>query len=368
MSANGSASGSERTIGCPASLALPRVRRTTDYAHRGRGIHAFIRAVKAGVPVERALELVDDEYRDTCRNLQWERLGADLHDVRCEVAYALDPVARTARFLGVDIGRDYERFALGPNEVPGSLDIEGLRIDDVPVIIDTKTGWLDVTDAEENGQGLFFGCVQYLLTGATEVEFRINKVLASGRVLLDSSHTYSALDMDLYMDEYAQALAQSREARRVYLAGGTPDVNVGAWCRYCESMEACPAYTRLAMAMATDTAVLEARIAAMPLADAGQAWLKAKQIESMLDRVLSALKARARQEPLPTADGKVVRPIAFEREDLVVSAALELLRERGASEAEIAALYRSHVVEQIRETVDPKAPKAMRKTRRSRAA
>ena len=279
---NGSASATERTIACPASLALPKAHRSTVYAERGHDKHGYVRAVIAGVPAGTALAAVDAADRATCAAIEWPRLIGDLTDVRCEVAYALDPIARTARFLGVNVGRDYEQFNLGPNEIPGSLDIEGRRFDGVPVVRDLKTGYLEVTDAEENGQGLFFAAVMYLITGAPEVCFEIMKLKPSGEIFTESSATYGAFELNSFLDELEEALVDSRTARRVYLTGGTPDVSVGSWCRYCEAMESCPAYTRLARSMSSDVANLESRVESLTLAEAGVAWRKAKQIEAML--------------------------------------------------------------------------------------
>jgi hypothetical protein len=361
---NGSASATERTIACPASLALPKAHRSTAYSHRGHGIHGFVRAIIAGVPRDVALAAVDAADRATCAGIEWPKLIGDLAEVECEAAFALDPIARTARFLGVDVGRDYARFSLGPNEIPGTADIRGVRFDGVPVVRDLKTGYLEVTDAEDNGQGLFFAAVLYLMLGAPEVCFEIMKLKPSGEIVTDSTATYGAFELDSFLDALEEALVESRTARRVYLAGGTPDVTVGPWCRYCEAMESCPAYTRLARSMAADVADLESRVESLTLPEAGVAWRKAKQIEAMLGRVLEALKARARQDPLPIENGKIVKAISFERNDFDRAVALEMLRARGATDEDIRSLYRASMVEQVREVNDPGAGRHVKARKR----
>lgn len=361
---NGSASATERTLACPASLVLPRVRRERPGQKRGHGIHRYVSAVLSGVPVTRALELVDAEHWPLCKRVDWRELGADLVNVRSEVAYALDPVARTARMIGVDIGRQYGR--LGPNEIPGSDDIEGELPDGTPVVIDMKSGFLDVTDAEENGQGLFFGAVKHLMTGASEVEFRIAKLLPSGRVVPDVAR-YTAFEIDSFLDEYEVALARKLEASRVYLAGGVPNVNVGPYCRYCEGFESCPGQVKLARAMVTDASELDARVASLTLAESGVAWRKAKQVESLLDRVLDALKARAGQEPLPLGDGKEVRATGYDKSSFDREAALGLLQDKGATKEEIASLYRPVHIEQVRE-LNVRGVKPARKRTKPEAA
>lgn len=360
---NGSASASDRTIACPASLVLPRVRRSNEYSDRGHGIHHFVCAVLGGAPVETALTQVAEEHRETCRRIQWRQLGAELQSVRSECAYALDPFARTARFLGVDVGRGYDRFGLTADEVPGSLDIDGEEFDGTPNVIDLKTGYQDVPDAEDNGQGLFFGAVKYIITGSPRVRFRVCKLKPDGTVIETSSHVYTALELDSFLDEYETALTLARAARAIYKSGGVPDVSTGDHCRYCEAMEACPAYTSLARAMVASTEDLESRVATLTLSEAGQAWRKAKRIEAMLDRVLEALKDRARQEPLPTEDGKAVRPVTFERSSFDQHSALALLGALGATPQAIASLYRTTTVEQIKECNDQSTRRVPRRTK-----
>lgn len=365
---NGSASASDRTCACPASLALPRVCRTSEYAEAGHGKHRFVKDVLMGIPVDRALERVEPEHRETCQKLEWQRLGADLSEIRPEVSYALDPVARTARFLGIDIDRDYGRFDLGPDEIPGSLDIEGVRLDGMPVVLDLKSGYLSVADAEENGQGLFFGAVKHILLGAPEVEFRVARIAPSGTVRIESSATYTALDIDLYLDRYAEALERSREARRVYLAGGVPDVYDGPWCRFCEAAEACPSKVAFARAMVTTASDLVARVTSMPLAEVGEAFLKWDQVRGMVKVIGEALKARARLEHIPTTEGRVARLVEYAVPSFNQTKALDLLRELGATDEQIGALYGTNRVEKLMETKDPKAPRVRKVRKKDRAA
>lgn len=352
---NGSASATARTLGCQGSLVLARVGRTTGYAERGRGIHGFVCAVLSGTPIETALAAVEPEYRETCQFLEWRRLGGDLSNVRTEVSYALDPFARTARFLGLNVGRDYAQFNLGPDEIPGSLDIEGMRIDGIPVVQDLKTGYGDVEEAETNGQGLFFGSVLHILTGAPEVEFRVNRAHASGKVTIESSAIYTAWEIDTFLDALADALTLARAERRVYLAGGVPTVEVGPWCRYCPCFENCPAQAALAKAMLPEATSMEARVQTLTLPEAGRAWTLAKDIEGRVGRVLDALKLRAHQEPLPSRYGKEVRPIQFERSDFSREKAIELLGELGATPEQVGQLYVARTIEQVRECNDPNA-------------
>jgi hypothetical protein len=366
---NGSASGLERMAACPPSLVLPRAHRTTEDADRGSTIHGFVRSVLTGMPVVRALALVEDAAtRETCSRIDFRRLGGDLVDVRAEVAYAIDPIGRTAREIGVNVQREYARAAvdrgaaLTEHEVPGSDDIEGRTIvGNIPTVLDVKTGWESVTLCAENYQMRFFAAAKSLLTGADVVECRIAYVRPDGDVDIDSA-TFTAFDVDVFLDEIETALLRVRQARRVFVAEGRVDVTAGPHCRYCASMSACPEYTALARAMLSDVERIDAQVAALTPAEMGQAWRKAKQVETLLDRVLDAMKAQARQAAIPLPDGKMLRPVTFERKSFSTSAALDLLKAKGATESEIAGCYRAAMVEQIKETAAPGAGRARKRS------
>lgn len=370
---NGSASHTERTFACPASLVLPRVRRPSPDADRGHGGHRFVRAVLSGIPVEKALESVDESLRSLCRAIDWRKLGADLHDVRGEVSYALDVRARTARELGVDIGRDYAGAAsragapLGEWEVPGSDDIEGTRFDGVPVVLDMKFGFGDVTEPEDNGQGLYFGAARSILTGAPEVEFRLARVHTDGGITIQST-VYTRFEIDSYLDEYEEALERVRQTRRVYLARGAVSVAEGTHCNYCDAFDSCPGKQALARSMLGDIVDLHGRIQAMSLEDAGRAWVKAHdEIAPLLKIVIDALKERAGREPIPTRPGKVLREVQSGRRDFSDKAAIALLKQLGATDAQIETLYKTSRFPQVRETNDPNAA-APKKARGKKAA
>lgn len=352
---NGSASGLERAFECAASLVLPRVNRGSAYADRGTGGHGFVRSVLTGTPIANALEIVaDPELRETCARIDFRKLGGDLLDVRCEIAYALDPFARTARELGQNIGREYEAAAeragapLTPDEIPGSDDIEGMRPDGVGVVLDMKFGWDEVTPCAENAQLGFFAAARMLLGGVGVVEKRIAYVRPNGDVRLDSAE-FTRFDTDTFLDDVEAALLRVRRARRVYLAEGRVDVSAGAWCKYCDSMSYCPEYVSLARAMLPALEDVEPRIAMMSQVEKGTAWRQAKKIETLLGRVLDALKAHARQESYPTDDEHEVRVSSYMRSDFSTGAALGLLKSKGATEAEIAGCYTQVPVHSVKE-------------------
>jgi PD-(D/E)XK nuclease superfamily protein len=346
---NGSASAAARTLACPAWLAFPHVDHESEHAARGHVIHRYGKAVLSGTAPLQALAAVKDpETRATCAAIDWAKVGGDLRDVVCEAAYAVDVKARTARFIGVDIGRDYERNGpLGEWEVPGACDLVGNNPDGRPVVDDLKTGFLDVEPAAYNAQGLMLASAVHLHHGAAEVEFRISHLKASGKVWNDAA-VHTALDVDNFLDDYEAALVEAREAKHVYLAGGTPNVTEGEHCRYCPAANHCPAKARLVRAMLPELEGVDAALATATPEQAGAAWALAHdRIAPLLNRILDLLKERARRERLPLPDGRELRESLSARETLHAESILALARKYGATDEEVAECYHEATVRRI---------------------
>jgi hypothetical protein len=349
---NPTASGIERVHECAASHVLPGIATSSSYAKRGTEIAAFIRRVLGGMSREESAKLVTVEaWRATCVHLDFAKLVGDLSQVRGEMAYALDVETDAVRELGSNIGRGYP--ALSATEIGGTDDIEGMRIDDVPVVIDVKTGQ-PVTRCQDNPQIKFFARILQLRTGAAEVEGRIAYVREDGQIDRDC-YTFSAFELDSFGDELA-ALVDKVSSARAHLAnGGTLTVSSGDHCTYCPAMASCPRYTSLARTMVSDVEQISAQLEMMTPEQQGVAWEKARAIEKLLDVVVDGLKALAKQSPIPLANGKTVKPIDVARRSLVQESALSLLRTKGATAAEIDGCYASSTVVQVREVGGAKA-------------
>lgn len=363
---NGSASATDRTLACPAWLALPKVERpAAAVADRGHQAHGFIRNVLEGMAPAAALERVAQEHRRLCVLLDWRALGGDLVEIECESAYVIDVRARTARLLGFNVGRAYAKAAggkLGPWEVPGSLDIAG-RHRERPrtfVVIDTKTGFKDVTPAERNGQGLFFAAAILLSRDdVDEVEFRIARVKTTGDVWDRDRFTFTRLDVDLFLDELEAAIVRSRDARKLVVAGGTPDVAEGTWCDYCPAADHCPAKTRLVRAMLPELADIEARVGAMTIEQIGAAWeIAHDRVKPLLKRVEDALKERIHREGrVPLPDGQHdAKSIRYPQDRFSEKAAIALLEKLGATQAQIDACFTTGEVKKV-QTVNATKPR-----------
>lgn len=351
------ASGIDRMLACPASVVLPRAYRSTTYSEAGNAKHSYVRAVLAGSSVSDAIGAVDPEYRETCRRIDWEKLTGDLEPstIQSEVAYAIDVKRRTARFLGVNIARDYVGAAkrtgtpLNDDEVTGSLDIEGLRYSDgFAVIRDMKTGFMDVPKPATNGQSLFFAAVKQMM-GVSDVLSEIAKIKDDGSVWLDGQ-TLTSWETDPFLDALAEGLERARRAKRVYLAGGPLNVSEGPWCEWCSAFDACPAKNALVKSLLTTLDGYDlADLPHVAPADAGRAYVElTDRVLPVAERMVSVLRERAKFEALPVSDGKELREVAFDVDRLQTEALLELARAKGATDAEIADCYKSKPTRTIR--------------------
>lgn len=357
---NPTASALERVLACPSGQVLPAVHDTSEYAERGTQIARFTRSVIAGTSVDVALQAVREEWRDTCRHLEWRKLVGDLSEVRGEVAYAFDTASWETTELGVNIGRRYP--LLNPTQIAGSDDIEGVRMDGVPVVRDVKSGQ-EVTAAQDNPQVKFFALVRMLRTGASEVEAGLRYVREDGRVFADD-HVFTAFDLECFADELGEMVERVAAARQRMLSGERLDVSSGPHCRFCPALSACPKYTALAKSMLPELDTIAARIGAMSPEAQGRAWVKAKEIETLLDSVLGSLKAIAKQSAIPIVGGKLVKEIEFSRSDFSQKLAVDLLRIKGATDGEIAGVYIDSRVQQVRMVNDP----TVNRTRKRKAA
>lgn len=370
----GTASSLERLMNCPASGILPRVGTTSIHADRGTAIGRYVRRVVGGVLAADALAEVPEEWRGTCANLRWAKLTGGLERVRGEMAYAYNVDTGEVRELGTNLGRRYP--VLGDEWIGGTNDLEGAR-GAVEVVKDVKSGQ-PVTAAAENAQVLFHALVRREVTGAAVVQGEISYVRNDGDVRPDA-HVFGAFDLEHYGDRLRELRDEVMTARARYENDGeVPSVSSGPWCKYCPSKPACPRYTALARAI-TETAVelfgppfeqkltnearreaVKRRLAVLPPERQAAAWVKARDAEALLEDVTESLKVLAKDQPIKLPGGKELRPTTFQRSDFVQGRALDLLRQLGASDEQIDALYEEHDVTSVRELKDPDAPKLRR--------
>jgi hypothetical protein len=369
---NGSASGVRRTLACPPNVVLNHSRRNTDDATRGTSLHAYCAAVLTGTTPSDAAQRVPEEHRETASKIDFRKLGADLENIRCESAFAINPRTLTARFLGNNIGREYGRFSITKDEIAGSSDIDGTDpyYSGRPTVIDLKFGWNRVEPAADNPQLKTYAAALAWISGADEVCGRICYVNPSGNVLVDEA-VYDRFALDAFALELEAALDEIVIARRVLAGGGVPTVSPGDHCVNCPALDCCPAQVTLARAMVREVDALggglsdielRARIESLSIDQAGAAMKKGRYLEDLLERVMKALRVRAMQEALPSSPGKEYHKVSFPKETFSQNRALAMLRMKGASEGEVATLWNTTIVDQVREGNIPSAKRRRKPT------
>ena len=338
------ASSLERAIACPASVALPQIFSGGIDAERGSAIGKFARDVLAREPFEVALERVPrKDWRATCEALDWDALVGGLVNVRAEVAYGIVPGNDEARELGLNLGRRYPTLLV--DEFCGTNDLEGQE-DGLEVVGDIKSGQ-EVTACAVNPQMKFHALARHRRTGAKVVEGRLLYVRSDGRVTRDC-HRFTAYELDVFDDmlrELIGRIARARAAR----AEGTIEVSETRQCHFCPAYSACPSKVALARAMLGDLRTAASDAMPMTPEEAGAAWLMALEAEQLAKRVRKSLNGYARQEPLRTRPGKMVRETQSHTTQFAEGEALALLRTLGATQAQLDDLFVETLTHPVRE-------------------
>lgn len=349
-----SASALGRALECPASCVLPATQVHREDAIRGTSIHRFIRVVARGVPIEEAIKHVAPKWQSTCWQIDWSAIVGGLTEIRSENAFAIDADTQQVRFLGEDIGRDYS--SVTATEYPGSEDIGGIDWDGIPCTSDIKTGFMPVAECSENSQVKFFALRIHLETGADRVRGRILYVREDGSVRPDV-HVFTRIELEDFADELSDLIPRIEEARAQLAAGITPATSSGPWCRFCPAVSVCPSKTALARALGGDSDIVLRELRAMTPERQGEAYVKAKEIKRMIEMILDGFDDIARRSPFSSRPGKIVKEIAYDKQQFSNATAIELLHSLGATREQIDSCYRSTPVRQIRELNDKSAPK-----------
>lgn len=312
---------------CPAAGALDAVwAETTDDQRAGSERHRYIqRAREIGRAEALAAIPADAPWREQCEAIDVDAIPAGQH----ELAYAYDVETDTVRCLGPWIDRAYDA---GPTEVTGTLDLVSPPTAERGrwLVVDFK-GVEEVDAAAVNLQLGFYALCVAREHQLDEVDVAIVYLEPGGRMRWDTA-TLGMFDLEGIADR-VRGVARAVAAAR---AAGPHDYTTGYHCRRCPALVSCPAQTRAALALATDTADVSA-LARMSAEDAGRAWVKVKVLGELLDQVRAALSARAEVAGgLPLPDGERLVPVPQTRRALVLDKALPVLRERFGEQADAA--------------------------------
>lgn len=330
------ASGIYRAKKCPPSVVLSSVSSSNEYAERGTEFHKYLERCVYLKP-EQAAEAISEEYREICLKLPLDVIWKSTKQREPEMAYAVNFQARTARFIGRSIGRNYGE--LGEWEVAGSADLISRRdMDENFQVSDYKTG--DAPGPRGNMQLMFFAAALYLLYGVHEVEGRIVYIDPDTAKVNVEKATYGTIDLEDFIDDLVLTIEAIKKAERRFLETGTVSVNKGKWCDWCPGMTTCPAYAGLVRNLVPDMLDVHSRLSALTPEQRGIAWLQYREAEGLVKEIGSSLKAIAANEPIPIGEDKVVLPVKTRKTSLDGKAAFELAEKYGASKEELADCYR----------------------------
>lgn len=317
-------------MACLGSQVFPRVQVTSADNASGNVVHGYLAAAKTMGKGAALAAIDDDEMRAKCDAIDLESIpaGAD-----SELTVAWDPDTDTGRILGSNLGRDYT--AAMPGEFVGTADLVG-RVADAVEGGDFKTG-LQVKKARDSWQARALSLFSARAIGAESARFTMLYLGHDGRWYPDKAE-FDAMDLSTFADEL-RALKQRIGAVRAAFAatGALPALHVGPHCRYCPSVPFCPAQGALAKAMVSDLSVIDQGIAALTDDEAGRAWEMLRMAEKLVERIKEGLQERARVQPIPLPDGKVLQEVPWSSTKIDGKVALRVLKEEGGDDLVFAA-------------------------------
>lgn len=310
-----SASGAGAAILCPTRLALPQVRTTTEAAERGNYLHEFARLVTVNPACrEAALLEIPEQFRHTASGMNLDAALDGLTVIGCERAYALDVKARTVRFIGENIGRNYERDQpLGRYEVPYTMDVEALIQlggHSVPAELDFKSGQ-SIGDPAEHWQRRICASGLMLFRDTATAISRVAYIWEDGRIVPDGTE-FSIIDVEDFCDTLVATIDAVHEARAMLAEGRMPTIYPSdEACAYCPAMLYCPQFTNFAKAMLGKLQAVEKgpELSSLSLEELGAVWTMAKTAEKIVENLLPNLKKIAEEKPLPVGPDHEIRPL-----------------------------------------------------------
>lgn len=311
-----SASAVGATIACPTRLAFPGARTTGEAANRGNALHTFIRLVALNPECrEAALKDVPEEWQATARGINVAGALDGLRIVGYERAYALNVKTREVRFIGEDIGRDYngalKRQGLPPlsrYEVPFTMDVE-FFYQETPGEIDWKSGQ-NIGDPALHWQRRICASGLMFYHGTASAISRVGYIWTDGHIEPDGCE-FNLLDAEDFCDEVVKTIDAIWEARLLFANGIMPTVYPSDdACAYCPAMNSCPYWTNFAKSMMGRLEAIEKGPELSTLTDEekGKVWEDLKKAEKIIELSLKGLKKAAEIAPFPVGDKFEVRP------------------------------------------------------------
>lgn len=280
-----SASAVPRALACPASMVLPQQDYRTTYAESGTDRHA---------EMEDAAERGDlDSLPDAVRKLI--RPGDQM---ATEITFAYDVATGEGRHLS-------DRRDARPFEMTGTIDLliaGNGRI----VVVDYKS-FEAVAEAEINAQLATYALMVARTYGYRTVTVTIVYLVANRR---PSIFELEAMDLDAHAARLRGLHVEVARVARLHAAGESVPTTTGTHCKYCPAFLACPAQKVLLTEVSSGVVALRVE-STMPLADdraAADAYVTLVQLKTLTQRLTAAVYARAQENPIPLANGKLFGP------------------------------------------------------------
>lgn len=284
-----SASALTRLIRCPGSAAIPQSRTASVWSDQGTANHERREEqILAGDFSE-----FPEEIRDAL---------ADHDDTQSEVAVAYDVATGHGRILGTGLRRQYHLVVppLAPYEVPGTIDMIAMDAARTrALVIDFKlwqeVDWIQLT---------FYALAVARAWNLNEVTIAL-LYEGTGRVRWKR---LDAIDLDAFAAEHLAELHQRVAAEQAKVARNVlPDTNEGPWCKHCPAQHACPGKVALARRVILgDEANTLALLKPLDAANAAMLYDRIKAARAALATLEKAVYARAAEDPIPLANGKVL--------------------------------------------------------------
>lgn len=276
---------------CLASLTLRNDGRTTEEAEGGTTNHSYMESLALRYTKGETLDPAEDPVRVPL----FLRCVGDGVVVGVERTYALHVKTGAVRHLGDRLNRQYDAAGRKDDEVVCTVDLVVRLSGGMLRIIDWKSRER-VTDVLENWQMRIgtMGATGCEDMGAAEDAEMILGYLDDGEMdtCTVDYMTVSAWWSDLFA-------LRDRLARH----SDTHQIHEGSWCKYCPAMVSCPAKTQLALAMIGELNVA-GQISELSDEQCGRVWEKARSAKDIVERVIDAVKERARTSPVPLPNGK----------------------------------------------------------------
>lgn len=245
-----------------------------------------------------------------------------------EEALAWNPAKDTARVLGVDIDRKYAEHGATPQDIPGTCDVVSVEPDLVRVF-EFGTGW----DVSHKTEQLRLQCVA--AARAHGKERAIGQLIQFRE---DGAKPWEPIELDSFdLSAIAGEFAELRERT----PGAEPAPSDACVDLFCDAKTVCPV-TQDAQAALVPDAALTRKFSKVIESPEHARWMleRVRLVKSACEEIKTAINDYVPEGGVALEDGKYIYEGAREMPRFDAHKALALIKQLGATEAQIASLTR----------------------------